>query len=68
GLIAGSVGLQLAAVLFPPLRGLLGQSALGAADYGIVAASGGAAYLINEAWKEWAPPPAEPGRSEETAQ
>ncbi len=49
--IGGSLALELVAMLFPPLRGLLGLAPIGLVDGLFCVAAGAASLLINEALK-----------------
>jgi Ca2+-transporting ATPase len=49
--LLGSLALQTAAVLFPPLRGLLGATALSPVEWGIAVAGAGTAFIVNEGLK-----------------
>jgi Ca2+-transporting ATPase len=46
--LAGTLGAQALATFFPPLRNLLGGAPLGVVDLGVLAASVGAPWLMNE--------------------
>jgi Ca2+-transporting ATPase len=46
--VAGTLGLQLAAMALPPLRGLLGLTPLGLADWALVGGAAALPFVVKE--------------------